>query len=86
MTVWRGGRGVKAPYETTHIRIPLPIKDQVQALADRYRETTVLDSADPQLETAIALAKKILTQKRSARVSMEKLLTSLYGQRVELGE
>jgi tetrahydromethanopterin S-methyltransferase subunit A len=33
-----GGRGLKAPYETTHVRVPLPIKADVQALIDEFRE------------------------------------------------
>lgn len=33
-----GGRGQKAPYESTHARIPEPLKDIVQELANLYRE------------------------------------------------
>jgi predicted RNase H-like nuclease (RuvC/YqgF family) len=33
-----GGRGNKAPYESTHVRVPVPIKSQVQALIDEFRE------------------------------------------------
>ncbi len=33
-----GGRGNKAPYESTHVRVPLPIKADVQALIDEFRE------------------------------------------------
>lgn len=33
-----GGRGIKAPYETTHVRVPVPIKDKVQALIDEFRD------------------------------------------------
>ena len=28
MSVWKGGRGVKAPYESTHVRVPEPIKEK----------------------------------------------------------
>lgn len=31
-----GGRGVKAPYKSTHVRIPEPIKDRVEQLKDMY--------------------------------------------------
>lgn len=34
---YQGGRGLKAPYETTLIRVPLPIKDEVQKLIDNYK-------------------------------------------------
>lgn len=31
-----GGRGKKAPYESTHVRIPLPIKDRVEQIKEMY--------------------------------------------------
>jgi hypothetical protein len=34
-----GGRGHKAPYETMQMRVPVPIKPQVENLISRYRET-----------------------------------------------
>lgn len=37
MTKAKGGRGQKAPYEQTHVRVPLPVKDQVQRIIDDYR-------------------------------------------------
>jgi hypothetical protein len=36
MTVWRGGRGVKASYESTHVGILVPIKERVEELAKGY--------------------------------------------------
>lgn len=33
----KGGRGKKAPYETTHMRIPLPLKLQIEKLIEDYR-------------------------------------------------
>lgn len=33
----KGGRGRKAPYEQTHIRVPIPIKGLVQSIIDDYR-------------------------------------------------
>jgi hypothetical protein len=33
----KGGRGKRAPYTTTHYRIPEPIKPTVEQLADAYR-------------------------------------------------
>jgi hypothetical protein len=32
-----GGRGKKAPYETTHVRIPVDLKSQVKLLVEDYR-------------------------------------------------
>lgn len=37
-----GGRGNQAPYETTHVRIPFPLKELVQAASKYYRETLFL--------------------------------------------
>ena len=37
MTVPKGGRGKKAPYETTQMRVPVPIKDQVSSLIAKFR-------------------------------------------------
>jgi hypothetical protein len=34
----KGGRGHRAPYQTTHLRVPAPIKDRLQAIIDEWRE------------------------------------------------
>ena len=88
MAVWHGGRGVKAPYETTHVRIPMPIKAEVEKLSQAFKDGTLNqdNDSDEQLsfEEAVKIAKEILKSKKSARASMEKLLTSIYKQEVEL--
>lgn len=33
----KGGRGIKAPYESTHVRVPAPIKGRVEELIEVYR-------------------------------------------------
>jgi len=33
-----GGRGKKAPYETTHVRIPVDLKPQVELLVEEFRD------------------------------------------------
>ena len=38
MAVWRGGRGKEAPYDSTHVRVPVPIKSKVQALIDEFKK------------------------------------------------
>ncbi len=78
MTVWRGGRGVKAPYETTHVRIPVAIKDQVESLSKAYKDGSLQDTEVLPFDEALELARKIVKQKKSARISLESLLTSLY--------
>lgn len=79
MPVNKGGRGVKAPYETTHVRVPVPIKDKVQQIIDDYKNGSTSD--DDELidyQQALDLAKEILTQKKSAKISLQKLLTGIY--------
>ena len=96
-----GGRGKKADYESTHVRVPLPLKEVVQALVDDYRWTKHIPNLDdlklkeakPCYEdvaiasyedVAIATAKQILKSKKSAKVSMEKLLTIIYSKEIVL--
>jgi len=38
MAYTKGGRGKKAPYETTHVRIPKEIKSLVDRITTNYRE------------------------------------------------
>lgn len=33
-----GGRGKKAPYKTTHVRIPIDLKSKVEELVENFRE------------------------------------------------
>lgn len=82
MAVWKGGRGVKAPYETTHVRIPEPIKARVEALSQAYKDGVMNEPLS--LDEALEEAKKILSQKKSASKSVKSLLTSIYGCDVEL--
>lgn len=42
----KGGRGLTAPYTTTHVRVPEPIADQCHELIARYRQY-VNDGGDP---------------------------------------
>jgi len=81
-----GGRGNKAPYETTHVRVPVPIKHKVEQLIEEFRTGKKQQHRNPltSLEDAVETARELLRQKKSARVSMEKLLTAIYGKNVEL--
>lgn len=104
-----GGRGKKAPYESTHVRIPEPLKDRVEQLkalyldgqleyndqliaedhrlANEYRKVLTGNSVNinslqkslTSLEDTLELAKKLLKQKKSARETVAKLLTGIYG-------
>jgi hypothetical protein len=100
MSQHKGGRGLKAPYETTHIRVPVPLKDALQRVIDAYKECLDVDQALASLgnvqddkptelnlltpNEAIQLAQNILTQKKSAKISMGKLLTGIYSEDIVL--
>lgn len=109
-----GGRGKKSLYESTHVRVPLPIKDRVEELKQLYingslehydqllkddhakarlyenlltgSKEKVNSSEDllPSLGDALTQARSLLKQKKSARETVTKLLTALYGQDVSL--
>jgi hypothetical protein len=86
----KGGRGKKVPYETTTVRIPIAIKDQVEDMANRYR-TAVIEGSEftpgdggCDLNRAVALAKKLLRQKRSAKLTIINLLQVLYNTKLTL--
>ena len=91
----KGGRGKIAPYKTTHMRVPVPLKKRVSKLIEEYRdglsqtddehqysssESKELDKLS--LTEAKEKCKDIVKQKKSARVSLAKLLTALYGEEV----
>jgi hypothetical protein len=95
MTKPVGGRGYKAPYETTHVRVPLDIKHDVEVLIDNYRNkvlgivedkplTTSEDKPLTSLEQGLSLAQEVLARKQSARKSMALLLSAIYGKEVSL--
>jgi hypothetical protein len=80
MTGRAGGRGKKAPYTTTHVRVPEPIKHEVERLIAVFHDAGISEPEKPltTLGEAVAIAQNVLIQKKSAKVSMEKLLTALY--------
>jgi hypothetical protein len=95
MTKPVGGRGYKAPYTTTHVRVPTDIKPDVEALIDNYRckilgitDSNSLTTSDDKpltsLDEALVLAQEILARKQSARKSMSLLLSAIYGKEVKL--
>ena len=88
----QGGRGNKAPYETTVIRIPVLLKETVESLSNDYKLTGNVPSLEsvpvsqPSLskEEAIALANRLVKSKKGAKHCLEKLLTALYSPPVTL--
>ena len=47
-----GGRGKKAPYETTHVRIPVDLKPQIELLIEEFRNNgnVVMEKSGVSLE------------------------------------
>jgi hypothetical protein len=95
MTKPIGGRGYKAPYTTTHVRVPTDIKPEVELLIDNYRNkilgvpdnnllTTSNNKPLTSYDDALILAQDILVRKQSARKSMTLLLAAIYGRDVQL--
>lgn len=91
MSMPKGGRGLKAPYETCVMRIPVDLQPYVEEFVEEYRELK-LNGIDPvdldkkfgstkcQLGYGEARVKveEILKQKKSAKESIKKLLQVLY--------
>jgi hypothetical protein len=90
MTKPMGGRGKKAPYETTHIRVPLPLKTQIEQLIEDYR-LSVIDGLDEfnkptseviPIDEALVIAQKLLRSKTAKNDTIAKLLTGIYGKSI----
>lgn len=83
-----GGRGKKAPYVSTHVRIPEPIKPVVQELIRRFHAGEPIAFKQPtllSLEDSVKLVNGILRSKRgNKKDQFEKLLTAIYGVDVSL--
>lgn len=86
MHVYKGGRGVKAPYKSKVVRVPEPILGEVERLIECFYSqipNSVENNRLIQADEAVFRAREILTKnqtsKRSTKVCLEKLLQSLYG-------
>jgi hypothetical protein len=102
MAILKGGRGNKAPYESTHVRVPTPIKPAVEALIERFRllvveEGLTTDDAATTIESQpqadcysrkqiIEAAKCGLRSKKGAWKSTEKMLTALFDEEVNISD
>lgn len=97
MAVLKGGRGHKAPYDTTHVRVPVPLKPKVDILVEEYKNYVLEGKVSEtekwgvsaamtltSLDEALGIARSILKQKKSAKESLTKLLTALYGGEIKL--
>lgn len=91
----KGGRGKVAPYKSTHVRVPEPIKEQIQRLIDDWHESQGLTQWEENLLTGlnnpltdydkvVEIAREIVSKKKSARVSLQLLIKQLFDKDVEL--
>lgn len=89
----KGGRGIKAPYQTTVLRVPVPLIDKFEKQIDEFRELALQgitnDNEPPEAvnkfdnepltqSEAIEQAQKIIKQRKSAKLSLTKLLQVIY--------
>lgn len=93
----RGGRGQRAPYETTTVRVPKPILTEVEQLIGQYRamalggkdvlseHKNLVPDHKIDFKSAIIKAQELLGDKKaSKKVTVKKLLESIYGEQVKL--
>ena len=90
----KGGRGKVAPYKTTTIRIPIPIQPDIERIVDNYRNSVnqpilaaiaEIEQSPIPLNDAIVKAHEILADKKAnKKVTVKKLLETIYGQKVSL--
>lgn len=89
------GRGNRAPYKQTHMRIPLPIKTQVEALVAEYRQSVLNDAGIstaepsepakaeipyfPSKDEAIAKAHEIAKESKKGSKHLLQLVEYIYG-------
>lgn len=81
-----GGRGKRVPYSSRPMRIPDPLRSQVEKLVTAFYESEQESKSVelPDLNTAIEEARNIIRSKKSARQSLQRMLTFLYKTPVEL--
>lgn len=70
----KGGRGKQAPYETTHCRIPTPIKEIVHSFASAYK--TTVGSSEISTSHLLSQVQASITKAMSPQ---ENLVTSISG-------
>ncbi len=77
MTIPKGGRGKKAPYETQQMRVPTPIKDQVNILIAKFRGGVLNDPKTDDDLFDFANNSKTSEELESLQTEMENLKTAL---------
>lgn len=68
-----GGRGKKAPYETAQVRVPVPIKSEVEKLIESYRNSILnaeaeakIDSSETDIEQCLKLVDRFISESNQA--------------------
>lgn len=82
----KGGRGKKAPYETTVIRVPNPVLEQVEAICDAYRRSQELSDYKPVTDFE-AIREQVDQWRKTTKVGKDKLqnlLQLIYGVEIDL--
>ncbi len=77
----KGGRGKRAPYETTVVRVPDPVLEQVEAICDAYRNGEVLPEKKPVTDFE-SIREQVDQWRKNAKVGKDKLqnlLQLIYG-------
>jgi len=97
---YKGGRGKKAPYSTSVVRVPSKLVPHIEEMIEEYVDLLEATGEDPvdhynaespyrcdiRYGDAVVAAKKILAQKKSAKQSVIKLLQVLYPQIISIEE
>lgn len=75
----KGGRGKRAPYESTHYRLPVPIKSLAEEMATIYREL-VIEYTNPQDPALIAAVRSAIAPgaEASTQINVEKAIAILH--------
>ncbi len=96
----KGGRGNHLPYEVTHIRIPVPLKEQITLLVEEYKKY-VEGGGDPRSyvspprpqggsqftpDDILGVANSVLKMKKGARETVIKMLTRLLGEDFDISK
>jgi hypothetical protein len=86
MAINKGGRGKRNDYQTKTKRIPVELEHQIDRLIEEFttEQASTPDKPVTSLHEAVAAALSILKAKKSAKLSMEKLLQVLYGGDIKL--
>ena len=82
----KGGRGKRAPYETTVVRVPDPVLEQVEAICEAYRNGEVLPDKKPVTDFE-TIREQVDQWRKAAKVGKDKLqnlLQLIYGVDVSL--